>query len=120
MNTYHDAMKKFIGEPLACGYGIWDISLLNAAEEIDRTRINLCNDSRRMAERFNNFAYTIEGGFFTDSPATYSTINDITVGTARLRELGNGLKVLLRLRYNSDEIKSFYDILSLRGVQSHG
>ena len=119
-NKYEACMMKFIGPPVACGYGLWDLALLKAASEIDRVTADLCSDSRRMAERFNNFAATIEGGFFTDSPTGYSTLGDITSNTARLRELKDQLKVLLRLRYNTDEIAAFYESLSLHGVQSHG
>ena len=119
-NKYEACMNTFIGDPPACGYGLWDLALLKASEEIDRVTADICSDSRRMAERFNNFAATIEGGFFTDSPTGYSTLVDITSNTARLRELKDQLKVLLRLRYNTDEIAAFYESLSLRGVQSHG
>ena len=119
-NKYDACMMKFIGDAPACGYGLWDLALLKAAAEIDRVTADLCRDSRRMAERFNNFAATIEGGFFTDSPTGYSTLGDITFNTARLRELKDQLRVLLRLRYNTDEIAAFYESLSLHGVQSHG
>lgn len=113
-------MVKFIGEPLASGYGLWDLTLLRMAAKVDRVAADLCIDSRRMAERFNSFAATIEGGFFTDSPTGYSTIGDIASNTARLRELKDQLNVLFRLRYNTDEIAAFYESLSLHGVQSHG
>ena len=132
-NKYEACMKTFIGDPPTCGYGLWDLALLKAASEIDRVTADLCSDSRRMAERFNNFAAIIEGGFFTDSPTSpqlpptagasptgYSTLGNITSNTARLRELKDQLRVLLRLRYNTDEIAAFYESLSLRSVQSRG
>ena len=120
-NKYEACMMNLIGDAPACGYGLWDLALLKVAAEIDRVTADLCSDSRRMAERFNNFARILEGGFISAVlPTGYSTLGDITSNTARLRELKDQLKVLLRLRYNTDEIAAFYETLSLRGVQSHG
>ena len=83
------------------------VELLAAANTVDSLTDRIVDDSRRMAQKFESYAFDVEARGEGWSPLGYSTLRDMEINIAKLEVHRDYLRVLLRGAYGRDVVKDF-------------
>ena len=83
------------------------VEMLTAANTVDSLTDRIVDDSRRMAQKFESYAFDVETRGEGWSPLGYSTLRDMEINIAKLEVHKEYLRVLLRGAYGKDALKDF-------------